>query len=252
MTEKKKKTETKDEAVVKKAPAAKKSPAEKKPAAPKKAAAAPKKAAAAKKTSKPKTSSLKKSIPKEPVLSIAKDSLTEEEKARLAQLKETVKRLHEDPEWLSFLEEQTDLLLSLRSDLVPNMASVTKEHLRSGASNESSSSGQHIGDAGSDAEVRDLTIRLLDKDRELLFEIDAALNRIKRGVYGVCEISLMPIPKGRLRVRPYCRLTVKCQEEFEKEHGSASLYRAPASDIFGYAGGKNDEENNISLDDDEE
>lgn len=181
-----------------------------------------------------------------------KEVLTPEEKARLSKLKATLALLKADPEWPAFIEEQKEALHDLRATLVPNMNNVTRDHLRSGDSNLSSSSGQHIGDAGSEAEVRELTIRLLDKDREQLYEIDAALERIRRGTYGICEISLEPIPKGRLRVRPFCRLTVKCQEEYEKKYGSYANYRAKNSDHVGFAGLQNDIENAISLDDSEE
>lgn len=234
-------------ACAKEAPCAKKTtPAVEKKEAPKKA---PCKKVACKKSPEPEQKAPKsESVAK---LDHIKDSLTPEEKERLAKLKECLKIFKSDSEWPDFLKEQTEMLLDLRGSLLPNMTSVTREHLRSGASNESSSSGQHIGDAGSEAEVRDLTIRLLDKDREQLFEIDAALDRIRRGTYGVCEMSLVPIPKGRLRVRPYCRLTVKCQEEFEKKYGTASLYRTPESDIIGYAGAQNGGESIISLDEDE-
>ena len=177
-----------------------------------------------------------------------RETLTAEEKARAKKLKETLALLKADPEWPNFLQEQKQALLNLRDELLPNMQNVTRDHLRSGASNVSSSSGQHIGDAGSEAEVRDLTIRLLDKDREQLFEIDAALERIRRGTYGICEISLDPIPKKRLQVRPFCRLTVKCQEEYEKKHGSYTKKQ----DHVGYADLQNDMENAISLDDSEE
>ncbi len=243
-------TPKKKAACTKKSPCAKKAtPAPAEEAAPKKAACkkTPCKKAAPKKESAPKDAKVAVETKLEPL----KDSLSPEEKARLAKLKECLKLFKADPEWPDFLKEQTASLLDLRGALLPNMTSVTREHLRSGASNEASSSGQHIGDAGSEAEVRDLTIRLLDKDREQLFEIDAALDRIRRGTYGVCEMSLVPIPKGRLRVRPFCRLTVKCQEEFEKKHGTASLYRTPESDIIGYAGAQNDGESIISLDEDE-
>ena len=199
--------------------------------------AAPKKAAAPAKAEAPK--------PK-------KEVMTAEEKARLAKFKETRARLQADPEWPAFLEEQKKALFDLRATLEPNMNNVTRDHLRSGDSNVSSSSGQHIGDAGSEAEMRELTISLLNKDRDQLFEIDAALERINRGTYGICEISLDPIPKGRLRVRPFCRLTVKCQEEYEKKYGSYANYRAKNSDHVGFAGLQNDIENAISLDDSEE
>ena len=199
----------------------------------------------------------KKSAAKKETTTVVKktqirETLTAEEKARVKKLKETIALLKTDPEWPNFLEGQKKALLNLRDELLPNMQNVTRDHLRSGASNVSSSSGQHIGDAGSEAEVRDLTIRLLDKDREQLFEIDAALERIRRGTYGICEISLDPIPKKRLQVRPFCRLTVKCQEEYEKKYGSYAAYRAKKQDHVGYADLQNDMENAISLDDSEE
>lgn len=220
--------------------------------------ATPKKTTTAKKSSADKTPKAapktRKSAEKTPAPKTApvREQLTAEEKARVKKLKETLSLLKADPEWPAFLEQQKTALHKLRDELVPNMQNVTRDHLRSGASNVSSSSGQHIGDAGSEAEVRDLTIRLLDKDREQIFEIDAALERIRRGTYGICEISLDPIPKKRLEVRPFCRLTVKCQEEYEKKYGSYANYRARKQDRVGYADLQNDMENAISLDDSEE
>lgn len=180
-----------------------------------------------------------------------RDQLTPEEKLRAQKLKATLAELKADPEWPSFLKAQKEALLQMRDRILPNMQGVTRDHLRSGESNVSSASGQHIGDAGSEAEVRDLTIRLLDKDREQLFEIDEALERIRRGVYGICEVSLEIIPKKRLQARPYCRLTVKCQEEYEKKYGSYANFRAHNQDAIGYANLQNDMENVISLDEDQ-
>ncbi len=239
----------------------KKAPASK--AAPAKAAAAKPAATVAKATPAKTTPTKKPAASKSPVApspspspvvaaSSAAESFTAEEKKRLVKLQSTMELLSKDAEWTDFLDEQKLALYQLRDELVPNMQSVTRDHLRSGASNVSSASGQHMGDAGSEAEVRDLTIRLLDKDREQLFEIDAALERIRRGTYGICEESLEPIPKGRLRVRPFCRLTVKCQEEFEKKYGIASTYSSSNSEIIGYAGLQNIQESAISLDEDSE
>ena len=201
---------------------------------------------------KKKVTEKKESAPAAAKKPAVREALTAEEKARVKKLKETLALLKADPEWPKFLQEQKQALMNLRDELLPNMQNVTRDHLRSGASNVSSSSGQHIGDAGSEAEVRDLTIRLLDKDREQLFEIDAALERIRLGTYGICEISLDPIPKKRLQVRPFCRLTVKCQEEYEKKYGSYANYKAKKQDHVGYADLQNDMENAISLDDSEE
>ncbi len=209
---------------------------------------------ASKAAAKPSTAKKESAPEKAPVAvpSTTRESFSPEERKRLAKLQETMDLLAKDPEWNSFLEEQKEALYQLQDELVPNMQNVTREHLRSGESNVSSASGQHMGDAGSEAEVRDLTIRLLDKDREQMYEIDAALERIRRGTYGICEESLEPIPKGRLRVRPFCRLTVKCQEEFEKKYGIASAYSSSNSEIIGYAGLQNIQESAISLDEDSE
>lgn len=229
------------------APAAAAKPATKPAAKPASA-----RAAAPKSKSTPAGSAGSKGAADAPAQAPVRETLTPEERERSRKLKATIELLKADPEWPAFLEEQREALLHLRDDLAPNVHNVTREHLRSGASNLSSSSGQHIGDAGSDAEVRALTISLLDKDREQLFEIDAALERIRRGTYGICEISLEPIPKGRLRARPFCRLTVKCQEEYEKKYGSYATYRSKNQGSVGFAGLQNDTDDAISLDDGEE
>lgn len=256
-TPKKKVTPAKKEVSAKKAaPAAKISPAKKETSA-KKAASAAKTSPAKKEASAKKAAPAAKTTPVKKEVSARKpkvkgESLTPEEKARVVKLKATLALLKADPEWPAFLASQKEMLLEMRAHLLPNMQNVTRDHLRSGASNVSSASGQHIGDAGSEAEVRDLTIRLLDKDREQLFQIDDALERIRMGTYGICEISLDPIPKKRLQVRPFCRLTVKCQEEYEKKYGVYAAFGTSKTANVGFSGLQNVMENVISLDEPEE
>ncbi len=174
------------------------------------------------------------------------------EAERRRKVKATLAILRSDPGWKEFLLEQEKVLRQMREDLLPSMHSVTREHLRSGESNVSSSSGQHIGDAGSEAEQRDITILRLDKDREQLFEIDAALDRIAKGTYGVCELSLEPIPRKRLQARPFCRFTVRCQEEYEKKYGLFSASRYKDTGDVGFSGLQKVIESTILLDEDEE
>lgn len=174
------------------------------------------------------------------------------ESERRKKVKATLAKLRSEPDWKQFLAEQKKALIQMRDELLPNMHNVTRDHLRSGESNVSSSSGQHIGDAGSEAEQRDITILRLDKDREQLFEIEAALDRIAKGTYGVCELSLEPIPRKRLQARPFCRFTVKCQEEYEKRYGAFSALRSKNSGDVGFSGLQKVIESTILLDDDEE
>ena len=179
-------------------------------------------------------------------------SVLSRESERRKKVKATLAFLRSAPDWENFLAAQKQKLLQIREQLLPGMQNVTREHLRSGEANVASSSGQHIGDAGSEAEQRDITILRLDKDRELLFEVDSALERIDRGTYGVCELSLDPIPRKRLQVQPYCRFTVKCQEEYEKAYGSTGAMRNKSSRDVGFSGLQKVIDYTISLDEDEE
>lgn len=58
---------------------------------------------------------------------------------------------------------------------------------------------------------------LLDRDRARLAEIEAALDRIEDGTYGICEDTDEPIPFRRLEAEPTTRFTVEAQEVRERE-----------------------------------
>ena len=53
--------------------------------------------------------------------------------------------------------------------------------------------------------------------KNALFEIDQALNRIKNGGYGICELTGKPIPRPRLDALPWTRFTVEAQRQIERE-----------------------------------
>jgi DnaK suppressor protein len=55
-------------------------------------------------------------------------------------------------------------------------------------------------------------VRIRQTDSKLLKAIDAALGRIDRGVYGVCEGCQVEIPAPRLRVVPWARQCRDCKE----------------------------------------
>ncbi len=99
------------------------------------------------------------------------------------------------------------------------MAGVARGNLREHAEgNEASAFGMHQADAGSDAYDRDLALNLLSQEQNALYEIEEAIERIDRGVYGYCEVSGEVIPAERLEAIPFARLTVQCQSKFEKEN----------------------------------
>jgi hypothetical protein len=82
-----------------------------------------------------------------------------------------------------------------------------------------------MADAGSDNFEMENTLGLMDEEVKILAEIDAALGRIERKTYGICEGSGEPIPKSRLEAIPWARYCVEYQELLEK-----GLVEAPEVD----------------------
>lgn len=59
--------------------------------------------------------------------------------------------------------------------------------------------------------------RMADKDRKLLIEIEAALEKMHTGEYGVCEGTDEPVGFKRLELRPWTRYSVGYKEMLERE-----------------------------------
>lgn len=81
-------------------------------------------------------------------------------------------------------------------------------------------SGRDTGDrqdAAADEASRGLTLRLAGHEQRKLAEIDAALERIAQGDYGICEDSGDEIPVARLIQVPTARRTVEAQEQYEEQ-----------------------------------
>ena len=66
-------------------------------------------------------------------------------------------------------------------------------------------------------------------DKEILFElsgnahntieqIEAALRKMDKGIYGRCEYCRQPIPKKRIKALPFARYCVNCQHSSEHHH----------------------------------
>jgi DnaK suppressor protein len=58
---------------------------------------------------------------------------------------------------------------------------------------------------------RDRLLLVAAESRAKVAEIDAALERVDAGTYGVCEACGKPIPKARLEVVPEATLCVGCK-----------------------------------------
>ena len=174
--------------------------------------------------------------PVAPAPAPAKNELTDEQAEAIAAARA---ELAANPEWEPFVQMQRQHLLDLRDTL--------RNHPEG---SEASGSGEHQADAGSDAYDRDFALSLLSKEQDGLYEIEQALARIDNGTYGICEMSYKVIPILRLEAIPFARLTVECQAQWEKEKGQNARFRPRVA--LGFAGGQNDVDLSVSLDDDEE
>ncbi len=101
------------------------------------------------------------------------------------------------------------------------------EHF-SGKKNAGSQSGkeevstfsEHMADAATDSYDRDWALAMLSSAQNALYEINAALNRIHNGTYGICELTGEPIEALRLKAIPWARFSAKAQAHLE-ERGAA-------------------------------
>lgn len=107
------------------------------------------------------------------------------------------------------------LLLEKRNELLGDLGGMEAQALRSD-SGENSHMPTHMADAGSDAYEQDFMLSLAENERTRLVKIDAALNRIKDGSYGTCEMTGRAIPKARLEAKPWAKYTVEAAREVER------------------------------------
>ena len=112
-------------------------------------------------------------------------------------------------------------LLELREDLMRE-----RHLLKKNASEESPQFSLHIADAGTDSYDRDLALGMLSNEQDALYEIEQALDRIRSGTYGICELTKRPISAERLDAIPWTRFSVAAEKQLEKEgHGETRKAR---------------------------
>jgi RNA polymerase-binding protein DksA len=116
------------------------------------------------------------------------------------------------------LDFYRDLLLAKRREIMGDMSSMEREALREQRS-DLSNLPVHMADQGTDAYEQEFTLTLVEKDRQLLREINAALAKIQDGSYGICEGTGKPIGKPRLEAQPWARYSIEHARELERRPG---------------------------------
>jgi RNA polymerase-binding transcription factor DksA len=103
-------------------------------------------------------------------------------------------------------------LIKLRDQMLQRQEGVTKD-----ASDQPPTFSSHMADAGTDNFERDLALGIASSEQDVLYEIEGALNRIRTGTFGICELTGKPIEPERLQAIPWTRFTAEAEAELEKQ-----------------------------------
>jgi DnaK suppressor protein len=77
-------------------------------------------------------------------------------------------------------------------------------------------------EVGDDADVasqnldKEVLFELNGNSQALLEQIESALRRINKGIYGVCESCRCKIPRKRILAMPFARYCINCQSSNER------------------------------------
>lgn len=116
------------------------------------------------------------------------------------------------------IERYEKLLLKKREELqraIQDRKAQTSETTRE-STGDISSYSHHMADQGTDAIEREKAFMIASKSGRLIYHIDQALIRLRKGEFGKCHTCGKQIQKARLTAVPHARLCINCKEKEEQ------------------------------------
>jgi DnaK suppressor protein len=116
------------------------------------------------------------------------------------------------------LEKYEKLLLKRREELMEELKlrKTQLDETIKDSTGDLSSYSYHMADQGTDAMEREKAFLFASKSGRLLYHIDEAIRRLRKGEYGKCQQCGKPIQKARLEAVPHARLCIECKEKEEE------------------------------------
>ncbi|MGL5827550.1 MAG: TraR/DksA family transcriptional regulator [Nocardioides sp.] len=111
-------------------------------------------------------------------------------------------------EVLGELHDHRDRLLTLLASQQVELAGLMRDA--------GDGAGQDQADMGATSFERDQELTVVNNEREMLAQIDRALQHIDEGTYGVCESCGQPIGKMRMMAFPRATLCLSCKQREER------------------------------------
>ncbi|MFG0333574.1 MAG: TraR/DksA family transcriptional regulator [Maioricimonas sp. JB049] len=140
-----------------------------------------------------------------------------------------------------------DALLRLHQRLI-----VQREALRKKLHDDVDRTGPSNGGSGDLSDVaiddaeREINSQLVSLESRELSKIDRAIDAIRQGRYGTCEVCSRAIPIARLQALPYTTLCVDCQR-LQEAGGGAGDGEADWESVYEYQARQHDQD--LTLDD---
>jgi RNA polymerase-binding transcription factor DksA len=131
-----------------------------------------------------------------------------------------------NPKW----QKHYKRLIALGDEIRRRQADLTND-----AVEQRPSFSTHMADAGTDTYDRDFALGVLASELDALYQIEQALDRIRNGIYGVCELTGKKIEPARLEAIPWTRFSAEAEEQLEKE-GSRKRARLGPRDTVARSG----------------
>ncbi|MGC9362302.1 MAG: TraR/DksA family transcriptional regulator [Candidatus Syntrophosphaera sp.] len=83
------------------------------------------------------------------------------------------------------------------------------------SSGDLSSYAYHQADQGSDTNLMEQTVMMMEKEREKIRLLKEALQKIDNETFGICEMCGEKIDETRLEIIPYAKYCIDCMEKME-------------------------------------
>ena len=111
------------------------------------------------------------------------------------------------------LEEKKKAMINeMKETMKPHISTTIKD-----STGDLSSYSYHMADQGTDAMEREKAFLFAHKSGRLLYHIEEALRRIRKGKFGLCHTCGKSITKSRLNAVPHARYCINCKEKEENE-----------------------------------
>lgn len=106
-----------------------------------------------------------------------------------------------------FLAKQRQVLLAIRERLLGRK--VVNDH--------GGNVGDDFGDVSAVISAMENSMSLVSNSRQTLVDVNAALIKLDKGGYGLCESTNEPINVERLEAIPWARFSIAVQSQLEKD-----------------------------------